>query len=282
MSELLNLGTPTRSDRSLEAQLEQRIQSARMAWPSVSLSTDRFHDHLVQRFGDAIDAALQNHYLGDLYLVCACIEGDPHALSVFEAQLTAAAQPSLVKLGLSREQRDDTLQQVREKLFVGQGGAPPKLASYAGTGPLPSWLRAVSVRTALSHLRSERAREREQGMILFSLPSPTGQPEFEYLRRQLAVPLKNAFSRAILDLEPRQRLLLRRHFLDGLDADELAALYRVHVRTIFRWLRDVREALIERARRRLTDDLHVSADEMGSLMRLLRSRFDVSVARLLR
>src|SRR5262250_2343285 len=40
---------------------------------------------------------------------------------------------------------DAVRQRVRMKLFV---GAAPKIASYAGTGPLGAWLRVVTIRCA--------------------------------------------------------------------------------------------------------------------------------------
>ena len=86
---------------------------------------------------------------------------------------------------------------------------------------------------------------------------------------------------AIRELEPRDRLLLKYHYLDGLTVDRIGALYTVHRATAARWIAAAREMLATRTQRILLEKLRVTPSELRSIARLVESQLDLSMRRLL-
>ncbi|MCA9611101.1 MAG: sigma-70 family RNA polymerase sigma factor, partial [Myxococcales bacterium] len=93
---------------------------------------------------------------------------------------------------------------------------------------------------------------------------------------------REAFEEAVGALSPRERNLLRLHFLRRVTLESLAELYGVHRATIVRHLAKIRERLDAATQAALRDRLGADKREVESVMDLIRSRFDVSVERMLR
>ena len=70
--------------------------------------------------------------------------------------------------------------------------------------------------------------------------------------------------------------------MDGLSTRQLAGLYNVDRTTVGRWVARAREALWKQTRREIMLQLKVDRAEFDSIIRLVRSQLDVSVARLLK
>lgn len=175
----------------------------------------------------------------------------------------------------------DLKQRLRQRLFLGGKHASPKLLDYAGRGELRAWVRASAVRTAISLRRSQkRARARQQELWV-AAPEIGLDPALEHLRPRLQAELRAAFEAALGTLPGRDRNVLKQHYLDGVSTEELAALYRVHRATAFRWLTRARHRLLSRTRRDLAGRLALGRSELDSVMRLVDSQLDVSLARLL-
>jgi RNA polymerase sigma-70 factor (ECF subfamily) len=85
----------------------------------------------------------------------------------------------------------------------------------------------------------------------------------------------------VSELTSRQRNLLRLQTLEGLPVERIAKLYQVHRVTASRWLRDARVAVAERTRRRLRRTLQLDTQGMASLIRVVQSRIDMSLERIL-
>jgi RNA polymerase sigma-70 factor, ECF subfamily len=75
--------------------------------------------------------------------------------------------------------------------------------------------------------------------------------------------------------------LLRYSVIDGWNVDRIAELYGVHRATAARRVAAAREQLGESIRAELAARLEISTDEVDSIVRLVQSRVDVSLARLL-
>jgi RNA polymerase sigma-70 factor (ECF subfamily) len=96
---------------------------------------------------------------------------------------------------------------------------------------------------------------------------------------------REAFQAALQDalttLTPREKTLLRLHFLDGMNIDALGVVFRVHRATVARWLVAIRTQVLDRVRQTLSLDLGASPSEAISLVRLLRSEVQLSIRRIL-
>jgi RNA polymerase sigma-70 factor (ECF subfamily) len=72
------------------------------------------------------------------------------------------------------------------------------------------------------------------------------------------------------------------HYLEDLNIDALALVFRVHRATIARRLIALRERVFDQVRAHVALDLDARSSEALSLVRLLRSEIAVSVSRILK
>jgi RNA polymerase sigma-70 factor, ECF subfamily len=117
--------------------------------------------------------------------------------------------------------------------------------------------------------------------VLDQLPDAADGPELAHLRALYAGELKQAFEEAIASLEVRERNVLRHHFIDRLNVEEIGALYGVHKSTAYRWLETARTVLAKRTRAGFNRRVQVRPSELDSIVRLVQSHVDLSLSRLL-
>jgi RNA polymerase sigma-70 factor (ECF subfamily) len=220
--------------------------------------------------------------LGDLYLACACARSDPIALAAFERAFFKEIDVVLAKMGPGGPAPDEVRQLVRQKLFVAESGARPKIADYSGQGDLRNWLRVTVTRLVLN-LRTRVRPEVpfEQDALMFLLGG-TEDPEIEIAKRHYRDQFREAFAEAFAALSPRERSLLRDAFGESLNVDALGALYGVHRSTAARWVVAAQRALVQRVKSSLIGRLRVGEDEYSEIFRLIESRLDVSLERYLK
>ena len=90
-----------------------------------------------------------------------------------------------------------------------------------------------------------------------------------------------SFRAAALTLEPRDRRVLHQHTVEGLTVDQLGEAHGVHRATAARWVQTAREKLVATVRREFARRVNVSPRELASVLRLVESRLDVTMRRLL-
>lgn len=259
----------------LEARLERACASARAALEGVS------HDDAALTAGlaglpRAIDA-IDGDAVIELALALACARGDDAAIRLLEREYFDGVRGALRAMKLDADLTDEVIQEVRQKLLVGQ---PPKIVGYAGRGSLRGLLKVTATRTAISLLRKGGREVRVDDARL----DATGErdPELAFLKERWRGAFKEAFEDAVSALEPRERNLLRLHFLRRVTLDALATMYGAHRATIVRQLARIRDRLDRATRDGLRERLGADRREVDSVMEEIRSRFDVSVERLLR
>jgi RNA polymerase sigma-70 factor, ECF subfamily len=217
--------------------------------------------------------------LTDLYLAGACLHKIPNAvertLDAHAETLDAVAR----RLGLSPESREDLLQILGERLFVGSDGAPPRIEQYTGSGTLRSWLKAVATRIALDLVRrSPRDQPAnddtlDERLIACIADPPDVRLQKESDRHHLRLALTSAFA----ELEQQEKNLLRYALLDDLGIDELARIYAIHRATAARRLVAARDRLATGARRWLQANLKLDASACASLVREGLSQVDLTL-----
>jgi RNA polymerase sigma-70 factor, ECF subfamily len=268
---------------ALEQTLAAALASARAAWPMVTRPDERFFAHLARALPAGLDPtqALSQVHVDDLFVAWACVEGDPAAIAAFESQIFSIADLALRQMRLSAAVVDEIKQVLREQLFVAPAGDRPLIATYSGLGHLRNWLRVVTVRTATRWIgRTGREvpvpDEALEGRVL-----PAQDSELQHLKEGYHAEFKSAFLQALASLTTQERALLKHHFLDDLNIDQIGALYRVHRATAARWLASAREVLLERTREQLMNQLHLDREGYESIMRLIESRMGFTFRSLL-
>jgi RNA polymerase sigma-70 factor (ECF subfamily) len=245
------------------------VSQARAAWPDLSLSTDVFLRHVDSKLGDKDLEALRG---ADLFLACACANGDKDAIAAFEQKYAGDITAVLAKMRVETGTNDELRQTLRTKLFV--NGA---IAEYAGWGDLKAWLRVVFVRMILDYRREHPLHLSLEESLTMALEAPTDNPELELMKRAYAAEFRDAFHSAITTLSERDRKLLHAHFVEGLPIERLGEMHDVHRTTASRWLAEAQKELMVATRKTLKARLKVGAETVESILDLIQSRLELSL-----
>ena len=231
---------------------------------------------LADRF--ATDEEIARAPLTDLYLACVCASGDAKALALFETNFLGEVGVAAAKLRAAVGVADEARQVVRNILFVGNGA----IASYAGRGDLRGWVRVIAMREVLRLCKTNRHEVATDDEELLAALSPATDPELEQLKERYRHEFNTAFADAVRGLEGRERELLRMSVVDGLGVEQIGKKLGVHHATAARWLIKAREALLDGTRDQLAKRLSLPQADVDSVIRLVRSRIEVSIERLLK
>jgi RNA polymerase sigma-70 factor (ECF subfamily) len=270
----------------LDRRLWAIVAEGRAAWPGFALEARDVVEFVArQATAELADAALDGLRPADLYLACACARQVPGAIAAFDRDYMREVDVALARMRIGPPRLHDVKQLVRQRLFVGGGTAgqpagPGKIADYAGRGDLRRWVRSVAVRTCLNELRKGR-REilvDDEQLIAQHAIAPD-DPEIEYMKRTYAQQFRAAFGEALAQLGAREQTLLRYHHVDGLNIDEIGAIYRIHRVTAFRWIEKAKELLARSTLEILRGRLQLPANELDSVLRMIRSQLDLSLVR---
>jgi RNA polymerase sigma-70 factor (ECF subfamily) len=267
--------------------LARLLAQARSAWPGIDVADERFAALVAEKSPDGVTPEEQLELpAADLYLACACAGGDAGAITAFERHHFSAIDAVLARVRDPTLAADDVRQALREKLFVASPGAPPKIAEYAGKGTLAAWFRVTTMRTVLNIVRRSKDvpvpldHEVLLALATQGATAPTAEDaELAQLKARYRAEFKLAFSDAVEALSARERNLLRYAFVDGLAADEIASIYGVHRTTVNRWLADLGRSLTSGVRTAMLERLRIDRRELESILRLIRSRLDITIER---
>jgi RNA polymerase sigma-70 factor (ECF subfamily) len=264
--------------RSTDPLWQEIVESARRSFPTVDLPAEVYVAYLRERIpADVAEpVGLRQMYTADLYLACACARGDRNAVAVFEEHYLSRLDRVLGGMGFDADTRADVKQDVRSCLLVGDGQRA-EIVDFVGRGDLRSWVRVVAVRRALRRRLAARHEVAVEDCELLQRIVAPGDPELDYAKRIYRDAFQRAFANAVQTLPDRERTILRQHHLDGLTVEQLGALYRVHRATAARMVVRARVLLLEATRADMMTQLEVESQELDSILRMIRSRIDVSV-----
>lgn len=267
-------------DDELAAIAATWLAEARAAWPDVVVDGDAFVAQLAARLpADAQADHARAIHVSDLWLTTACAAGNANAIAAFDEHYIAPLGVLLRPTGLDVDQIDEVKQELRRKLLVADGEVP-RIADYSGRADLRMWIRTAAIRTSIDLIRRRRDLPIDDEELA-AVPALSDDPELAHLKDRYRDELRAAVTEAIALIAPRDRLLLKYHYIDGFGIDRLAAIYGIHRATAARWLGSAREALAYQAHRLLVSRLGVSASELRSIARLVESQLDLSMRRLL-
>ena len=253
------------------------IADARAACPQVELDAARFAAFLAER---NITSASRER-LGDLYLACACANGDARAAAELERRYARVIRAALLH-SAPATLADDLQQQVLARVLVADGERPPAIASYRGESKLATWLHVVARRLALQHqrdCRGERA-QRYDAVDAIADAAVADDAILGGLKDAYRDAFRSAFQAALGRLSARERNLLRYECIDGLTRDEIARIYGVSRATVGRWRTLCRGRLYQETCAAFREVVPLGDDEVDSVLALIRSQLDVSLSRL--
>lgn len=269
----------------LDQVLGEMTDRAQRAWPNLGLAANDFAKHLARSLDpketDILEALLARH-AEDLYLACACAAGIDQARTACLVRFRDTLALAIRRVDTSPSFGDEVLQSLLHRLFFEDSDHSCRIASYQGRGPLAGWLAITAQRAALNSIEHEMAQERaHQRAGTQALLIPPEDPELQFLKARYAPEFERAFEEAVGRLSTRERAVLRLRVVSQLTLARIGVMYKVDESTVSRWLAAARSHLEVETESILRARLNLSKGEMQSLVRLVASEVDVSVARLL-
>jgi len=253
--------------------IDEALVRGEQAWPGVSVDRAVFGERLGELDLDTV-------HVTDLFLAIACGRGDARALGHFERAFLASIPAAIAHIAKDASTREEVTQRLRLKLFVGGEGRAAKIADYSGRGPLAGWLRVAAVREALNLQRGAKGSG-ELSVDELAAPGRAHDPELALVRARHGLELADAFRQTVEDLPDDDRTMLRMHYVDGVEIEDIGKVFGVHRTTASRWLSKTREKVLDGTRRRVRERLRGSESEVESVLRLAQSDLDISLGRVL-
>src|SRR5262249_17992863 len=140
---------------------------------------------------------------------------------------------------------------------------------FSGKGELRRWLRVLTTRLVIDHVRSLHPEVSLEDELVPCLLDDTADATLA--KAELRAAFRSALHQAFAALSDRQKLLLRSE-IRGTPLPAIATTYRVHLRSIQRWLRDAHDAFLAEFRRVLADRLRIPAGDLSSMLAFARSQ----------
>jgi RNA polymerase sigma-70 factor, ECF subfamily len=244
----------------------EEFQSAAARWPEIGLDGREFDEYVRQRTAPPGEQepppARTPQQIEALFLCCACARGGQEACRVFQQTYETVIRRAIARIEPDRQFVDDVAAQVFDKLLV---GPEPRVIRYGGRGELSAWLKVVASRAALD------AKPRRQAGDEEPLPSTAEivmsmSPESMVLTRTHAQNITDALQGAAARLDAKEREILRLHYADGLNIDEIGALHGVHRATVARWLQRARATIDSGVREELEAKHGLGTSEVTTLI----------------
>jgi RNA polymerase sigma-70 factor (ECF subfamily) len=259
---------------ALESALAALCERGRAGGRSFGVDDAAFLAHLA-RCGAEVLAPARSIHAEDLAVACACLARNAQAVAHLRAQCRPVLHRYLSRVPKGQSLVDEVEQRLWDTMLLGEA---PRLASYAGRGPLGAWLGISAQRLALMALRHEQAETRARREAAAHRQLADADPELATIKERYRAEFQAAFAAALAALDDRERMLYRLHLVEGRSFDDLAKTYQVHSVTVRRWLTAASRKVLQRAKEELRKTLPVSSAEFESVARLLARDLHVSIS----
>ncbi len=265
--------------------LDDLVLTAKAAWPVWPGADEVGFASFVRELtasGEPAEtsAPLEGLHAADLWLAFHAGRGVGPAVAALDARCFSDLTNILRARRAPPEEADEVVQRLRHRLLVAEPGQKPRILTYAGRGELRAWVRVAAVRAWLN-MKREAPATRESAPLdpdEALVNEATSDLELEILKGKYKEVFRRVFLEAVDALAPGTRLLLKLHYLDRLSMDEVGKVLGVHRLTVLRRLERARQELAESTKERLEVELRLEPTDVESLLRLIQSRLDMSLA----
>ncbi len=260
--------------------LDEVYRRGRAAEPRVSLEQStwaRAAAPWLRLARDAKRTHVSPARVDEVFLAVAAVGGDATATTRIEMRSSAVVRAALTASGTAAQDHDDIMQQALARLFVAPPAEPARVLRYVGHGDLVGLIKVTAIRLALNAARGTDDVQADEAMHAVADGLDV---ELAAIERRYRAEFKHAFEAAIAALSAEDRNLLRLHIVDGLSIDHLARLLQIHRSTAARRTAKVRGLVAGHVRDSLVAQLGDGA-AVQSVLRLVRSRLDLSLSRVL-
>lgn len=267
----------------LATELDRLRADAVAAYPEIAVDAGMFARELARRLGElATPEQLAAVRAAHVHLAIACANGDEHAIRRVDKEVVAEElRATGARLRARSELVDDVEGHVRRLVFTSEPGRQAAVRTFSGRCDLRSYVRVVATRELVKLIDKDRRMIAFDDDAVVDLVAPTDGPELRGMRARYKPEVDAAIRAALVGLPDAARALLRYSLVDGWSIDRIAALYGIHRATAARRVNAARDELGTGIRTELATRLSISVDEVDSIVRLVQSKIDVSLERLL-
>ena len=250
----------------------KEFEAAARAFPEIQLDFRIVEEYVRERSqpGTGGEAATPPTQIAALYLCCACVRGHQAACLAFRTKYLGVIRQAAARIGGDREFVDEVTSQLFDRLLVGPA---PRLKRYSGRGELSAWLKVVATRLALDVKRSRPQQDEEPLPSTIAIVTSMS-PESMVFCRNHGQDILDALGNATAGLDAKQRNVLRLHYADELNIDEIGELYGVHRATVARWLQNARTSIDAAVHKELGSRHGLGAAEVASLIHGARGQLE--------
>jgi RNA polymerase sigma-70 factor, ECF subfamily len=267
---------------ALAAVLVRLRADAVAAYPDITVDAATFARELARRLGElATPEQLAVVRADHVHLAIACAGGDEVAIRRLESEIFDEIAMTGARLKARPQLVDEVRSQVRRLLFTAEPGRQASVSTFSGRSDLRGYVRVVATRELARLIDKDRRMVAFDDDAMINIVAPTDGPELGLLRERYKSEVDAAIRAALVGLPGPSRALLRYSVVDGWSIDRIAALYGIHRATAARRVNAARDELAATIRKELAARLAISVDEVDSIVRLVQSRIDVSLERLL-
>lgn len=282
LSERAQLAFGPETEAATVEALRRHAADARAVWSDVTVTESELARELGRRLGDnATVEALTACRGSDVYLTIAGTAGEPAATRAIMALVEREVQLGAVRTRATPDQATEVRGELHRVLFTSDPHRPAAMREFAGRGDLRGYVRVMATRELVRTVQRGRREEPREEEALFALIAPGNDPELSIIRDRFKGSVDVAMRAALGKLSDRSRALLRYQVVDGWNVDRVGALYGVHRATAARWVATAREELGTLIRTEVAAQLAIDVDEVDSIVRMVQSRLDVSLERLI-
>ncbi|HMA91961.1 MAG TPA: sigma-70 family RNA polymerase sigma factor [Polyangiaceae bacterium] len=217
-------------------------------FPSLVVAEGAFQHYCERLSHEGEQLNMAREHAGELYLCCACSNGDLAAIRIFKHDADELVRCTIARFTRDSERTLDTLQEFWRKLLVGPDA---KVNEYLGRGSLMAWLRICAARMAIDRQRSNRVLSERETDLGDCIADQAFGPESTLMRARFGEPFRAALRRALSSLSRKERNLLRMHVVGRCSIDQIGRAYNVHRATAARWLEQTREHILHSVRAEL-------------------------------
>jgi RNA polymerase sigma-70 factor, ECF subfamily len=252
--------------------LREMFLAGQRKWPAIALDLALFVEHCERVLEAGSGLPLEP---ADLYLCCACAQGEPEALRAFQAECRSAAELAVRRIDSSPDFVRETLQDVWSKLLL---GADAKVRAYSGRGPLQAWVRVAATRAALDSRRRSKRNAGRQVELTERLAAADVNLEATLLKAKFGRSFQDALRRSVAALSRQERNVLRMHVVGQCSIDEIGRAYNVHRATAARWIERSRTKIYDEVLAALCVQHQLTDSEFHSLATLMGEELQLSLS----
>lgn len=251
--------------------LEQLLEDFGSRIDAEPVSKTEFEERVSQLSSDVTD-------MRGLRLAFDCMRRDNAATSQLKHMLESLAETVGRDLVRDEDLKAELCQQTYVLLLYGSARRERGyLLTYGGLAPLEAWLRTALVRHSVAaKRRHQREQPIEAAIEMLTCDDRGANPELALLKQKYAHNFRIAFRKSVDTLSAQDRLVLRHHLVDKLNAEEIGRRFRVHRVTIARWMRRIRLTLLEQTQAHLRLTLGSEVEDLNAVYRLVESQIYVS------